>query len=254
MGIARPQADHARRTDADESPGAPAGCNFVDGLLAAAEAPDLRRADRTRLKLLASMAKQLSEGVEHSDLKVAKVAAAAGVAHGTFYLYFPDMRAAVEVLISDFGIFLFEQLAQARSGTIGSRERIRGAMFIYARAFRVNAGLMRCLVSVGRDSTVFRKTYQRLSEGWNKRVAASIARQRQGRFPSQNALYEALLPTAYALGGMVDDFLIQLYLRQDPQLAALAGNDEAIADLLTDVWCHGAHGPRSADISQESPK
>ena len=237
----RPRIERRKRPP-EAAPQDPSRCSFVEVLLAAAEAPDLRRTDRTRLRLLAGMARQLADGAEHTDLRVADVAAASGVAHGTFYLYFPDLRSAVETLIADFGAFVYNQLAEARDGAIGSRERIRGAMLIYARTFRVNVGLMRCMVSVGRDGTAFRKSFQQLSEGWNRRVAASIARQRQSRFPSQEALYAALLPTAYALGGMVDDFLTQLYLRRDPALAALAGDDAAIADVLTEVWCHGAYG------------
>jgi len=51
-----------------------------------------------------------------------------------------------------------------------------------------------------------------------------------------------MLPTAYALGGMIDEFLAQLYLRRDPALAGLAGDEAAVADLLTELWCRGAYG------------
>jgi hypothetical protein len=39
---------------------------------------------------------------------------------------------------------------------------------------------------------------------------------------------------------MIDEFLTQLYLRQDPALSHLAGNEEA--DLLTELWCLCAYG------------
>jgi TetR/AcrR family transcriptional regulator, ethionamide resistance regulator len=41
---------------------------------------------------------------------------------------------------------------------------------------------------------------------------------------------------------MIDEFLTQLYLRRDPALAALAGDEAAVADLLTELWCRGAYG------------
>jgi hypothetical protein len=63
--------------------------SFMQTLLKAAEAPGIRKIQRTRLRLLASIAKQLSDGAEQADLRVADVVAAAGLAHGTFYRYFP---------------------------------------------------------------------------------------------------------------------------------------------------------------------
>jgi TetR/AcrR family transcriptional regulator, ethionamide resistance regulator len=210
--------------------------SFMRALLAAAEKPGIRKIQRTRLRLLAGLAKQLSDGAEQADLRVSDVVAAAGLAHGTFYRYFPDLRSAIEVLIGDFALFLYQQLADSRAGANGSRDRVRGATLTYVRVFKTNAGLMRCLNSLRRDDTAFRKAFLELSQGWNKRVAAAIARRR-----GVNSA-EDLLPTSYALGGMVDQFLTQLYLRQDPALSYLANDQMAVADLLTELWCLGAYG------------
>jgi hypothetical protein len=67
-------------------------------------------------------------------------------------------------------------------------------------------------------------------------MASAIARRRG------TASAEELLPTAYALGGMIDEFLTQLYLRQDPALTHLENDEEAVAELLTELWCLGAYG------------
>jgi hypothetical protein len=45
-----------------------------------------------------------------------------------------------------------------------------------------------------------------------------------------------------ALGGMVDEFLAQIYLRRDPALLFLSDDPEAIATHVTSAWCYGAYG------------
>lgn len=213
------------------------------GVLRGEAADDtLRKTERTRLKLLAGLADVLQSGVRRSDLKVAEVTARAGVAHGTFYRYFADIGAATEALAEAFSTFVRDRLDSARDGETGSRERVRGATLVYTRTFRDNAALMRCLIDVGSEGSRFSKTFQALNWEWNMRMAASIAKRRavlSGRAPQRPA---DLLPVAYALGGMIDEFLSQIYLRWDPALAHLADDEAAIADLLTDLWCRGAYG------------
>ena len=210
--------------------------SFMEALLKAAGAPAIRKIQRTRLRLLASMAKQLSDGAEQTELRVADVVAAAGLAHGTFYRYFPDLRSAIEALVGDFAIFLYQQLANSRAGASGSRDRVKDATLTYIRVFKANAGLMRYLNSLRREDTAFRKAFLELSLGWNTRMASAIAR-RRGAVSGQE-----FLPTAYALGGMIDEFLTQLYLRQDPALFHLTNDEEAVTELLTELWCLGAYG------------
>lgn len=85
-------------------------------------------------------------------------------------------------------------------------------------------------------------------------MAAAIARHRAQLAEAPQVSAEAALPIAYALGGMIDELLTQIYLRRDPALSALAGNDEAVADLLTELWRLGAYGhlPRSASSRTRS--
>jgi AcrR family transcriptional regulator len=238
----KPKIDTASRGRAGAKSRSGAELRFAQVLLKRASAPDLRKTERTRLRLLASIAGQLSDGWEHADLRVADVAAAAELAHGTFYRYFPDLRSAVEALVTDFAAFLHDQLMRTRGGTSGLRERVKGATLAYTRAFRANAGLMRCLISLGREETRFSKAFQNLNDGWNRRMASALARRRKSKASTNYPPSAAFLPTAYALGGMIDEFLTQLYLRQVPSLSYLASDEEAVADLLTELWCLGAYG------------
>lgn len=216
--------------------------SFASVLLSASRDGGLRKTERTRLRLMASIAEQLASGVDRNDLKVANIAASAGLAHGTLYRYFTDIRDATEALIKAFSEFLRDQLADAREGETGSRERVRGATLTYTRLFRENAALMRCLIGLGGENSDFARSYQSLNRDWNMRMAAAIARRRAPDSEGNPVPPAACLPTACALGGMIDEFLSQLYLRKDPALANLIDDEGAVADLLSDLWCLGAYG------------
>jgi AcrR family transcriptional regulator len=220
--------------------------SFETALLRAAEAPGLRKSERTRLRLLAAIASRLAAGDDPAALRVSDIADAAGLAHGTFYRYFTDRQEALEQLIADFTRFQRERLAAIRDGAPGSPERVRAATLEYVRLFRRNAGLMRCLMGLGPETAAFRARFHALNRDWNSRVAAAIAGHRARLAGTPPATKETLLPTAYALGGMTDEFLTQVYLRRDPALAALEDDEAGIAELLTELWCRAAYGSGAA--------
>jgi hypothetical protein len=145
-------------------------------------------------------------------------------------------------VFEDFSTFVQERLSADRAIEAGPRERVRTATLLFARLFRRNAGLMRCLLGFGGENAAFATSYQKLNRDWYKRVATAIARERGADASSAD-----LLPAAYALGGMIDDFLAQIYLRKVPALAHLAQDEEKIADLLTDMWCFGAYGRQTSE-------
>jgi AcrR family transcriptional regulator len=221
--------------------------SFVAALRQAAASPSLTKAERTRLRLLAAIAARLIGGVEAAALRVSDIAAEAAVAHGTFYRYFADRQMAIEALLADFVRFLRDSLAESRiagSSDVppGSRARVLAATLTYVRLFRDNAGLMRCLMNLGSEGAGFRDSFHELNRVWNGRVATAIAHRRSTFAETPPVSADTMLPTAYALGGMIDEFLTQLYLRRDPALASLAGDEVAITDLLTELWCRAAYG------------
>ena len=214
-------------------------------LAASAEAPSLLKTARTRLRILASLAACTNRAEEPGGVRVTDIMRDAGLAHGTFYRYFTDQEAALEELMDGFLLFLAERQAEARMGTAGSPERIHHSIAIYARVFRANTGLMRRLMSTDMLGGASRERFQAFNREWYVRAAEAMSSRRQAEgHASAEGL--RLLPTAYALGGMVDEFLAQIYIRRDPNLAFLAGNAEAIASTLTQAWCYGAYGDLSA--------
>lgn len=217
----------------------PADIGFAAVLDRAAAATRLKT-DRTLLRLMAALAAELGELGGPSGLRVSSVTARAGLAHGTFYRYFADMGTALEALVAAFAAHVRDTLAAARAGEPGSRDRVRAATLAYARLFRANPALMRCLIGLAGDGAASGQAWRELNRAWNMRMAAAIARRRAGN--GQPLPAEAFLPAACALGGMIDAFLTELHLRGDPALEHLRNDDEAVADLLTDLWCAGADG------------
>ena len=215
--------------------------DYAAVLQTAAKANNLRKSEGTRLRLLAAVAMRLAKGDKVADLRVTDIADAAGVAHGTFYRYFSDREEIVEVVVSGFVSFVQDGLKEARSGQAGTLIRAHAATLAYVRLFRCNAGLMRLLLAVDASSPA-RDRFHALNRDWNRRVAATIALRRLGASSVKEEMIEAVLPEAYALGGMVDEFLAQLYLRQDPVLVGLVDDEKAVAHLLTMIWYRAAFG------------
>ncbi|TCT04169.1 TetR family transcriptional regulator [Tepidamorphus gemmatus] len=236
---------------AHADPAAPSAETGFAAVLERAAADATKKTDRTRLRLMAALAAELAERAGPSGLRVASVTARAGLAHGTFYRYFTDMDSALEALIAAFAAHVRDTLAAARAGEPGSRVRVHAATLAYARLFRANAALMRCLIGLAGDGTASGLAWRELNRAWNLRMAAAIARRRAGDGPVLPA--ETFLPVASALGGMIDAFLTELHLRGDPELQHLRDDDEAVADLLTDLWCAGADGGRPAAAADAPP-
>lgn len=228
----RPDPDPASAS----APGPLATDSFGMALVLDADKPELRKTARTRLRLLAAAADILNAKDDVAALRVTDIVRRAGIAHGTFYRYYDGVPAIVEEAVAVFAEFQRQRLSAVRDGAPGTRLRVRATTLAYIKIFRVNIGMMRCLMGLGADSKHYRARFHDLNRDWNRRVAQAIAANIAG------ASADAMLPTAYALGGMIDEFLAQLYLRRDPALAALADDEAAVADLLSLLWCRGAYG------------
>lgn len=221
--------------------------SYADILRTKAEQPDIKKADRTRTRLLSALALRLNNGEPVASLRVTDIADDADLAHGTFYRYFTDRDAAVEVLMSGFIEFIKDASISIRSGEAGSPARVYSATLSYVQMFRCNVGLMRQLMGLDEEGTPSRNSFHLLNQDWNRRVARAISFQRKRLRRDSEIPARKQTDIAYVLGGMVDEFLAQVFLRRDPALAHLACDEESIARLLTHIWCYGAYGDVSRD-------
>lgn len=216
--------------------------SYAQFLRAVSAGPNLRKGEATRWRLLASMATLVNAESSETAPRIADITEDANVAQGTFYRYFTDFTAALEELLDGFVDFLQDGMTASRVGKAGSPESVRAATLSYVYFFRANVGLMRRLMAPTAAATASRERFHRLNKDWNHRVARAISRRRAQLTGEPPAPAARLVYTAYVLGGMVDEFLAQIYLRKDPALLKLATAETLIADILTEVWCQGAYG------------
>ena len=167
-----------------------------------AAAPDLRKAEATRLRLLAATARLLEEhGL--ARLKVTDIADGAGAAHGTFYSYFRDKRDAAEAVLTAFATDCIEAIGagSGASGTADAYASIRAAIAGIATTYRLNPGLSRCLWQLDDSGTAIEHVVQDINTRWHRRIADSLLR----RAALPEAARREATVVAYALAAMVDD-------------------------------------------------
>lgn len=201
----------------------------------AAEAIHLPKGQRTAQAIRIAACHLLDQSAPQ-DLTIAAICREAGVANGTFYLYFPDQAQLLDDLLQGFASFL-----QTRMIDAGHRRRdvpMRAATQAYVHLFEANRGLMKCLIHHLDAFPAARAAFHRLNGDWIATVVRATRRRhaRDGR----DTLPEAeLTRRAYALGGMTDAYLSSLHLSAEPGLVAVSSDRAAVVATLTTLWERG---------------
>ena len=191
----------------------------------------MRKGERTRLELLQSGALFLGANSLES-LTVSAICQHAGVAHGTFYLYFKDRHDLAGDLLSKFVTYLQIQM-RASAGHAG--DPVRNTTATYYQLFKAHAGLMKCLV-MGIDAFPEARTaFQRLNREW----AHTVARAHDKPPKADQFTKDELMRRAYALGGMVDQYLTALFIMEDPGLRSVSQDPDTVINTLTNLWTKG---------------
>ncbi len=197
--------------------------------------PPKRKSDRTRERLKLACAHILEERGIH-DLKAGDVSAGAGLAEGSFYLYFTDKRDITRTVLGEFQAMYFSIAGNNGATSATAYESIRRSNLIWFAFARSNAGLFRCLYQFADEDPAFGVTVQQSNMHWHQRVLRSLP-----RLPDAAATSEpTLLLLIYLLGGMMDDLARKLIVYPDPQLigvlASVEADDAMLADVTSLVW------------------
>jgi AcrR family transcriptional regulator len=191
----------------------------------------LRKGERTRTDLMRTCAELLSSDPP-DRLTVSALCKSARVAHGTFYVYFENLNA---ILAQVLGLFVDYVQIRMRSAARLGGDPVRETTAAYFALFEENPGLMKCLVTGVDAFPEAQAAFQRLNNEWAKTVVDSL--NRLGRTGPLEE--DEMMRRAYALGGMVDQYLTALFVTRDPWLAAISTDREAVIDTLTDIWTKG---------------
>ena len=204
-------------------------------LLESAQQEGLRKGARTELRIRWA-ACELLEKSALDALKVQDICACLEMAQGTLYQYFPDRDTLLEKLLQDFVAFLKEKMTTATPGNTSHEEAVRLATATYSRLFEQNRGLMKCLLNHYEAFPKARGILQAFNRSWIETVVEAVKRRRHASASGKNAGDAELLRRAYALGGMVDQYLASLYLYGDENMVAMAGDGEDVVNTLTFIW------------------
>ncbi len=201
------------------------------------QSPPKLKGERTRERLKIATARTLEKRGYHA-MRVADVSECAGMAEGSFYIYFRDKTdAAVTVLTELLGDF-YSLHVKPEPG-IAAFEAIKAANARWIAICRANSGLMRCILQLGDEVPEFAHLSQRSNRLWTERVARSASRRRSG------PKFETARLAAYMLSGMMDELVRKLVIYPDPEFLALldtlGADDTALADAASIVWYRVFH-------------
>jgi AcrR family transcriptional regulator len=188
------------------------------------------RGQKTRQELLDAAEAVFGEkGFEHAS--ISEITRRAGVALGTFYVYFPHKEAVFVELIDELGLRLRQALADGIAGHSHRLEKERAGF----KAFFEFAGRHRNLYRIVRqaefvDEGVYHRYYRGLAAAYAKGLSEAMASGEIGRYEPE--------VLAYALMGIAD-FLGMRFVVWD--------NPEALERITDEVMHFVKHGLLSAE-------
>lgn len=158
--------------------------------------PPTSRGQRTRTKLLDAAEQVFGEqGFERAS--IVEITRTAGVAQGTFYLYFHSKQSIFVELVDTLGTRLRRHLAQAVAGLPTRLEVERAGCEAFLGFIREHKHMYRVIRQCEFvDEDAYRQYYQRLAEGYVKGLKGAM---RDGELHKRHA--EAI---AYAMMGIFD--------------------------------------------------
>lgn len=204
--------------------------------LLAQRAQDKPKGERTRAQIMMA-ACRLLDRTAPQDIPIGAICKQAGIAHGTFYIYFPDRDALLAELLLGFVAHLQGRMLAASQGA--SHHRIRAATRAYAAMFEQNKGLMRCLVHHLDAFPEARAAFHRLNRDWLETVVSATQRRLEHEGRSADITQDELWRRAHALGGMVDHYLSSLFLSGEPGVVAVSDSLETVIETLSLIWERG---------------
>lgn len=206
-----------------------------------------RSGEKSRLRLLAAAARLL-ETVHYRDLLVEQVCQEAGVAKGTFYIYFSSKDEFLRDLASRyvrFEVQTYPRLSSKNSAFTNTRRWI----YWYEKSFAANVGIIRCMVQMGAQDTEMREIWHDRN---NRIVDRSLAGWMKTRPDADPKIERWVMRTA---GGMLDQSLLERYGVQTGPGVEVPPDPDFIIDLhaFMNFRALYGHNPPREEFAPDSP-
>lgn len=157
------------------------------------------RGEATRQKLLAAAEEVFGEK-GYYRASVVDITQKAGVAQGTFYLYFPGKKDIFEELVIDLSHTLRSEISQAVSGIGSRREAEERGFAIFFSFIKEHRNLYRIVQEVAFvNEELYKWYYQRFAEGYIKGLETAMDQEEFRRLDAETVAY-ALIGIAEFLG------------------------------------------------------
>ena len=185
-----------------------------------------RRRDNLKAAALAALEKK-----GYRALRLTDVAREAGVNISLVYHYFTDKAELVFEALRDV-VDTSRVMRDREDRPRDPFEALFDANRIFAEFYRDHPGLMRAIVHFDEENPEFHKLYSQGNREWTARIAGNIAK----RCPKADFTEAEATTLAYALGGMGDKFLFELYVERVPELVQEFDSVEKAARFLAIMW------------------
>lgn len=208
--------------------------------------PPSRKGLRTRARLVIAAVKTFDTRSYH-DTRVADIARTAGVAEGSFYLYFKDKAAvAIEILTGFFDAYATAIIGGVSLDDLPVFTRIQTGNRLWLALCRVNPGVMHCSLQVRDQAPEVAKVALRTREAWYREMVSRLGQRRAPPVDPDRMAF-----VTFILAGIADELIRKLLVVPDPQflalLARLEMDDAAVADAISLVWHQLLFGPAPQD-------
>ncbi|MCW3010385.1 MAG: TetR/AcrR family transcriptional regulator [Solirubrobacterales bacterium] len=200
--------------------------------MASAQPSTAKRA-QVQQAVLAATEELLGAGGSFQDLKIEKIATAAGISRTAFYFYFKDKRELLMRLAEDVTGELYGRADSWFSGDEGAPEdQVSEALSAIAKLYFEHGPLLRAIVEVStydEEIAVFwRALLQRFADATEHRITTEQAAGRSPEMPAG--------PTAFALVWMTERTFYQQMVQGAP-----AEPGELVA-ALNGIWIRAVYG------------
>jgi TetR/AcrR family transcriptional regulator, ethionamide resistance regulator len=185
-------------------------------------------ATRERIKKAAIL---VLETQGYRNMRLQDVAEEAGVNFSLFYHYFASKSELTHEILTEF-VNSFMSVETRLTPRTDPFSAIYFANEIMANRYENSPGLMRCLVHFDEEESRFSDIFREVTLDWHKKIAKSMHK----RFPDIPADEQTLLMVAYALGGMIDNFLFERFVDRNPVLVESFPDSSSVAHFLSIMW------------------
>lgn len=179
---------------------------------------------RTRARLIACAAREIAtKGYE--GLTIEGICAAAGMARGTFYLYYAHRSEIAVAVFRMFWTLVYRQRPRLRGRSLA--DRIRVTNVFYLAVYSRNAAFLAGQSSLCREREDFAQWHDRMNHRWSLVIAANMP----GDIPRNEKIFRAR-----ALVGMADELLSNIFTAHTPSLRHWSDDPVRLAECLTHIW------------------